>query len=82
MTKVPILDKGLPLSYLKGRRRDIIAAWATIDTPPTAAQLQEVATLQQVIAAVEAVIADDDIDDYRPENFRPVGKDGFPEERK
>lgn len=49
-----LLDHGLPIGFLKERRRELAEAMMG-DDPPTLAQLQELAVYHQAIAALEAV---------------------------
>ena len=52
-------DHGLPLVQLKERRRELIVAlMGCKDHPISKDQIAEIASLQQAIAAMEAVIVD------------------------
>lgn len=63
-----LLDHGLPLGYLIDVRRRIVEQLAKSETPGDPefrGFLQELAVLQQAIAAVEAVIAEKDQEPLR-----------------
>lgn len=51
-------DHGLPLVQLKEQRRDMIVALRGRKRPPSKKHIEQIAALQQTIAAMEAVIAD------------------------
>ena len=51
-------DHGLPLVQLKERRRDLVVELRGRTGPLSKSQIAEIATIQQAIAAVEAVIGD------------------------
>lgn len=51
-------DHGLPLVQLKEQRRDMIVALRGRKSPLSKEQIEQIAALQQTIAAMEAVIVD------------------------
>jgi hypothetical protein len=51
-------DHGLPLVQLKEQRRDLVMAFRGRTSPLTDREIQEIAAIQQTIAAVEAVVVD------------------------
>ena len=51
-------DHGLPLVRLKERRRELVAALIGRKDPISNVQIAEIASLQQAIAAMEAVVGD------------------------
>ena len=51
-------DHGLPLVHLKERRRELVVALIGRKDPISNIQIAEIASLQQAIAAMEAVIGD------------------------
>lgn len=53
-----LTDHGLPLISLKELRRDLVLAWGKGPDVLNRDSLHEIATVQQAIEAVEAVIAD------------------------
>jgi hypothetical protein len=53
-------DHGLPLVRLKEQRRQLVVALSRRDGPISDAEIAEIASLQQTIAAMEAVA--DDVD--------------------
>jgi len=58
-------DHGLPLVQLKEQRRDLVVAlMGRRSGPVSKEQIAEIATIQYVIAAVEAVIVDLDAEIY------------------
>lgn len=53
---VPLHNHGLPIDYLKHRRRELAKALTEDDdVVPTAEQIEQLAALQQAIAALEDV---------------------------
>lgn len=53
-------DHGLPLVQLKEQRRDLVVALIGRQGPLSTQQIAEIASIQNAIAAIEAVI--DDLD--------------------
>lgn len=53
-------DHGLPLVQLKEQRRDLVVALIGRQGPLSAQQITEIASIQNAITAIEAVI--DDLD--------------------
>jgi hypothetical protein len=53
-----LTDHGLPLISLKELRRELVLAWGKSPDVLNRDTLHEIATVQQAIEAVEAVIAD------------------------
>jgi hypothetical protein len=51
-------DHGLPLVQLKERRRDLVVELRGRTGPLSKSKISEIATIQQAIAAVEAVVGD------------------------
>ena len=51
-------DHGLPLVQLKEQRRDLVVALLGRHAPLTKEQIADISAIQNVIAAVEAVIID------------------------
>jgi hypothetical protein len=51
-------DHGLPLVQLKEQRRDLVMAFRGRTSPLADREIQEIAAIQQTIAAVEAVVVD------------------------
>jgi hypothetical protein len=60
-------DHGLPLVQLKEQRRELVVALAGRNDPISSFEIAEIASLQQAIAAIEAVV--DDLDS--PVKFPP-----------
>jgi hypothetical protein len=61
-------DHGLPLVQLKEQRRELVVALAGRKAPISNSEIAEIASLQQAIAAMEAVVGDLDsqVEFYRP----------------
>ncbi len=57
---IKLPDHGIPLSYLKEERRQLVESLADLAHPPTAKQIQEIAAMHLAILAAEAVIAEKD----------------------
>jgi hypothetical protein len=51
-------DHGLPLVQLKEQRRELVVALASRKAPISNSEIAEIASLQQAIAAMEAVVGD------------------------
>jgi hypothetical protein len=51
-------DHGLPLVQLKEQRRELVVALMGRKDPISKDQIAEIASLQQAIAAIEAVVVD------------------------
>lgn len=67
---MPVLleDHGLPLVQLKERRRDLIVALMGRHGPVSEREIAEIASLQNAITALEAVL--DDLDAEAEATFR------------
>jgi hypothetical protein len=68
-------DHGLPLVQLKEQRRELIVALMGRKDPISKDQIAEIASLQQAIAAMEAVIIDLDA---QVESVPPPGRQSWP----
>ena len=62
----PETDHGLPLVYLKERRRELVVALQKRFGPVTDDELSKIAAIQQSITAFEEVIADLDCEQSTP----------------
>jgi hypothetical protein len=65
-------DHGLPLVHLKEQRRQLIVALIGCKEPIPDIQIAEIASLQQAIAAMEAVVCDLDTQIKLPSPRRPA----------
>jgi hypothetical protein len=66
-------DHGLPLVQLKEQRRELVVALAGRNGPISDFEISEIASLQQAIAAMEAVVDDLDSKIQLPQPQRKVG---------
>jgi hypothetical protein len=66
-------DHGLPLVQLKEQRRELVVALIGRLTPISGIEIAEIASLQQTIAAMEAVIGDLDLQIEISPPRRPAG---------
>jgi hypothetical protein len=65
-------DHGLPLVQLKEQRRELVVALAGRNGPISNFEIGEIASLQQAIAAMEAVVDDLDSEIQLPRPWRKV----------
>jgi hypothetical protein len=71
-------DHGLPLVQLKEQRRELIVALIGCKDPISDTQIAEIASLQQAIAAMEAVVGDlDSLIEFSPPRRRPASAFGM-----